>query len=96
MYLEKKYGSAYSTDRERPSAPCDNKNKNTAPPAAQPPLLTTGEGAGAGGKKKKGKANKNKQQRSQSSSPAGERFDLRCDVYLAAIHAEGIVCSRPA
>lgn len=72
MYLEKTYGSAYSTDREQPLP----ENKKTTP-AAQPPLLIAGAGAGGKKKKGKGKAGKNKQQRSQSSSPAGERFDLR-------------------
>lgn len=73
-YLEKRFGSPYSTDRGQ------DTQKNKAPSAAaQPPLLIAGEGEGEGGKKK-GKAlkSKNKPQRSHGSSPAGERFDLRC------------------
>lgn len=77
MFLEKTYGSAYSTDRDRDRGPPENNKK--APPTAQPPLQIAGEGG-----KKKGRASKNKPQKSQSSSPAGERFDLRCDVHLAA------------
>lgn len=81
-FLEKTYGSAYDTGGEKPSP--ENKGKGKAPPTAQPqskpqspPLIAGGSGKR---KKEKGRAAKNKQQSSQPSSPAGERFDLRCGV----------------